>query len=371
MTSVGPELRDLINQSCRDLMSAPFPPRRDIDIAWSNPVSAPDFTLFRDVFWPHQDRLTCLLAQVGGALTGRLGAHALKGLLRAAFRLHPAGRALDLSVAALRSGTPSLPIDLAAVCVEPATGAATFLTFGSGRVQHIATQAGGQTSSQVYPGGDADERVKTGRLAQDDCCWLSVGAVPSSDFGPRAWVRNAVDFVRDTPLPGPGMTAALVLRSLRERPGRVFVLSNVAEEIGPTLGEVLRYLDALGVRPDVRAGIELALDELLTNIVLYAFADGRAHEIILDLRLDGAVLAVELRDDGTPFDPVASAPLVDLAAELQDRPIGGLGLHIVRTVFETLEYQRVRGWNVLSLAKADAVGGTPGRACRAALGDVP
>ncbi len=93
----------------------------------------------------------------------------------------------------------------------------------------------------------------------------------------------------------------------------------------------------------------LALDEVLTNVVSYAY-DGGEHEITIRLSLGSAAVTVEVEDDGRPFDPLqVAAP--DLDRRLEDRAVGGLGLHLVRKVMDSLAYHRRGGKNLLIMCK--------------------
>ena len=97
--------------------------------------------------------------------------------------------------------------------------------------------------------------------------------------------------------------------------------------------------------------INLALDELVTNLISYAYPDGGEHAIDLHLALaDGRVTAI-LVDDAAPFDPLVEVAAPDLDAPLDERPIGGLGLHFVRTLMDECSYQRDGERNRLTLIK--------------------
>jgi len=96
--------------------------------------------------------------------------------------------------------------------------------------------------------------------------------------------------------------------------------------------------------------LTLALDEILTNIISYAYADQGNHEIVVRLSQQARTLIAEVEDDGRPFNPL-EVPPPDLDAALADRPIGGLGLHLVRRVTDGLDYERAAGKNRLVLRK--------------------
>ena len=95
---------------------------------------------------------------------------------------------------------------------------------------------------------------------------------------------------------------------------------------------------------DLRQGrILLVLDEILTNIRLYAYPDGPGPvrvEILPPRGEDDALLHLEINDWGPPFDPLNEAPSPSLTHELDGRPIGGLGLYLVNNVVCGIAYSR-------------------------------
>ena len=92
--------------------------------------------------------------------------------------------------------------------------------------------------------------------------------------------------------------------------------------------------------------MNVALDEILGNIIRYGYTDDAIHDIHVRLSVDGPMVGTEIEDDGRPFDPcVAPAPEAD--APVEARRIGGLGIHIVRNLMSQMEYARVAGRNRL------------------------
>ncbi|HXW06422.1 MAG TPA: ATP-binding protein [Vicinamibacterales bacterium] len=97
--------------------------------------------------------------------------------------------------------------------------------------------------------------------------------------------------------------------------------------------------------------MNLALDEVVTNVIRYAHEDdGRQHPIVVRLALEGDVLTAQVEDDGRAFNPL-EAPTPDTGAGIDQRPVGGLGLHLVRSVMSSVEYRREDGRNVLTLKR--------------------
>ena len=95
--------------------------------------------------------------------------------------------------------------------------------------------------------------------------------------------------------------------------------------------------------------IRLALDELLSNVVKYAHDDGQTHRIEARLEM-GVPCELTIRDDGRPFNPLEDAPPPVLDGPIEERPIGGLGLHMIVSMGMKLDYRRENGHNVLRVA---------------------
>lgn len=128
------------------------------------------------------------------------------------------------------------------------------------------------------------------------------------------------------------------------------VLQNQPEE-KPRLLEALKTFAAEHHLPaKVRQAVDLALEEHLTNVMRYAYADTACHEIRIHLSCDARTLHVEVEDDGRAFNPV-EAPAVDTSIPLEQRPIGGLGIHFMRQFMDTLEYRHEGGRNILRMTK--------------------
>lgn len=96
--------------------------------------------------------------------------------------------------------------------------------------------------------------------------------------------------------------------------------------------------------------INLALDEIFTNIVSYGYRDHDEHLINIHLSLSEKELNIRVEDEGVPFNPL-EMPGPDLDLPLEERKTGGLGIHFVRKMVEGLEYERRQEKNVLTLKK--------------------
>jgi len=96
--------------------------------------------------------------------------------------------------------------------------------------------------------------------------------------------------------------------------------------------------------------VQLAVEEACTNVVLYAYP-GRGREGYIHITAkvgDGLILSIE--DEGTPFDPTKhDAPSIQSSAE--EQPIGGLGIHLIKTYVDEVSYEFRDGKNVLRMVK--------------------
>jgi anti-sigma regulatory factor (Ser/Thr protein kinase) len=96
--------------------------------------------------------------------------------------------------------------------------------------------------------------------------------------------------------------------------------------------------------------VNLCLEELLVNIIRHGIEDeAGVGPIYVDLELIPEALRVELLDSGRAFDPFTEAPSPDLESGLEDRPIGGLGVHLVKALANRYEYRRELAQNRVTL----------------------
>ena len=97
---------------------------------------------------------------------------------------------------------------------------------------------------------------------------------------------------------------------------------------------------------------QLALDEILTNVISYAFEGISLEPVItVNIHLKDTMLEVVVEDNGRPFDPLEDADVPDVDLPADGRPIGGLGVHLVKTFVHSLRYERVGGCNRLQLVQ--------------------
>ncbi len=96
--------------------------------------------------------------------------------------------------------------------------------------------------------------------------------------------------------------------------------------------------------------ITVALEEVFSNIVRYAFTDGRSHTIRIVAQLQRGKLSLSVEDDGQPFNPLTADP-PQLERDLEKCNIGGVGIHLVKRLMDDVRYTRRSNRNELTLIK--------------------
>jgi anti-sigma regulatory factor (Ser/Thr protein kinase) len=143
----------------------------------------------------------------------------------------------------------------------------------------------------------------------------------------------------------------------RGRSATSIVEAEISILISKTLSETERlrqfaeeFITKNHLDENARFALNLSLEEIVSNIIKYAHQDNKQHEIHLELSLQASQLTVVIQDDGGPFDPTIY-PEPDLSIPVEQRAIGGLGIHLVRNFMDFIEYQRIKDKNILILKK--------------------
>ena len=129
-------------------------------------------------------------------------------------------------------------------------------------------------------------------------------------------------------------------------------LPAVIESIPTVTAWIDEALEALDCPVKAQMQLDVAIDEIFSNIALYAYGD-KGGSATLQTDFDAAARLFKIRfiDSGMPFDPLAQAePNTALSSE--EREIGGLGIFLVRKTMDDVSYQYSDGHNILSIAKA-------------------
>lgn len=120
--------------------------------------------------------------------------------------------------------------------------------------------------------------------------------------------------------------------------------------VAGTAARVQEFGEQHGIASALIRKVSLCLEELLTNAIRHGAAEKTSEPpISVDLELVPDGLLVEMRDAGRAFDPFADAPAPDLDSDLDERPIGGLGVHLVKVLADHYEYRRESERNRVTL----------------------
>ena len=127
-------------------------------------------------------------------------------------------------------------------------------------------------------------------------------------------------------------------------------LKNDVIEIGRMSQIVDEFCKANNLTQDTLFALNLSIEEILTNIISYGYDDNDEHIILVRLYMNQGQVNIEVEDDGKPFNPLEVEP-PDIHKPLDERPIGGLGIHLVKNHMDSLQYKRKEERNLLIMKK--------------------
>jgi serine/threonine-protein kinase RsbW len=125
-------------------------------------------------------------------------------------------------------------------------------------------------------------------------------------------------------------------------------LRNDLSEIARLAEAVTTFGNRFGLPAGTIFNANLALEELVTNVVTHDASDG-LRQIEVSLALDGGRVVAVVEDDGPSFDPFTKVAAPDLTSTVEDRAVGGLGVHLVRSLTDEARYERVDGRNRVTI----------------------
>ena len=128
------------------------------------------------------------------------------------------------------------------------------------------------------------------------------------------------------------------------------VLPNDVEEVSKLTAFVEEVCEAMGFDGALTAQLTLAIEEAVVNVMKYAYPPQKRGDVTIEAQSNDLRLKFTIIDSGMPFDPTVRAE-VDTTLSAEDRPIGGLGIHLVRKIMDSINYERVDSLNVLTLRK--------------------
>ena len=127
---------------------------------------------------------------------------------------------------------------------------------------------------------------------------------------------------------------------IKNEVGELERVNQFVEEIGAELG-----LDM-----ELQMNLNLVMEEMVSNVIFYAYPEGKHEEIELVAESDGKELTFVLSDKGKEFDPTLKED-ADPNVNPMERDIGGMGIYIVKNIMNQVTYQRLEGKNLLTMKK--------------------
>lgn len=131
---------------------------------------------------------------------------------------------------------------------------------------------------------------------------------------------------------------------------KTIILANDIAEIS----RLAQFVDEVGeefsLAPDITFNLNLVLEEAVVNVINYAYPKEEHQHIYLSAKLHEDSIVLVLTDTGKEFDPTM-APEADITLSAEERPIGGLGIFLIRQIMNVVKYERIEGKNVLTLEK--------------------
>lgn len=128
------------------------------------------------------------------------------------------------------------------------------------------------------------------------------------------------------------------------------VLHNDVQQIALLSDFIDAVADEAGIEPSLAMSLNLALEEAVTNVVMYAYPEGTDGLVDILAESDGQVLSFVIKDTGIAFDPTQKEE-ADITLSAEERPIGGLGIFLVMNLMDDVKYERKDGYNILTISK--------------------
>ena len=129
-----------------------------------------------------------------------------------------------------------------------------------------------------------------------------------------------------------------------------FELTNDLAELKALNLHLVAFGGDIGLPEHNVSEINVCLDELFTNIVMYGFDDDGEHKIRFTMSADDSMVIATIEDDGLPFNPLKKKA-VKLPENVEDAKIGGLGIHITKELMDNVSYERKQDRNRITIKK--------------------
>ena len=156
-----------------------------------------------------------------------------------------------------------------------------------------------------------------------------------------AMQTSVVDFAGEAP-----QSDDLTMLAIRYQQPALYMRNDIQQI--PTLAE---WVDWLNIPMELSMAVNLALEEIVANVRLYAYPNNRNGRVLVESWRSAGKFHFAITDSGVEFDPTVQAE-ADTTLSAEEREIGGLGIHLVRQLMDKISYHRVDGNNILIMEKA-------------------
>lgn len=129
------------------------------------------------------------------------------------------------------------------------------------------------------------------------------------------------------------------------------IIENNIDELHTINKELEKLKDKWNIGTKQFFNINLVIEEIITNIIMYAFKDHKKHLIDIELFKEEKSIKVKICDEGMPFNPLKKETSDEINKTSEERKIGGLGIHFAKNLMEKIEYKRENNKNILTLIK--------------------
>ena len=169
------------------------------------------------------------------------------------------------------------------------------------------------------------------------------------------YLKQHVNVFADGTVQGDDLTLLFLRHGVTQKnqssaPRRI-IMKNEMTEVGRMRGFFFSVCREHDIDEDMVKTLNLAVEECVANVINYAYPKGTRGHVELTAKVTDGIITLVIKDHGGAFDPTQQ-PDVDIEASLEDRPIGGLGIFLAKTIMDTMHYERtVDGYNVLTITK--------------------
>lgn len=130
--------------------------------------------------------------------------------------------------------------------------------------------------------------------------------------------------------------------------GHTLVLDNDIHEMEKLEPFLNSFFEKKNLDMSCLPKMDLALEEAVANVIMYAYPEGERGTVEITIETKEEQIQIDISDAGTPFNPL-QRPEVKLSNSIEERPIGGLGIHLIKEIMDKVEYQYKDGKNMLTM----------------------